>query len=168
MDCMDNKICVTKEENELESPTRKEMIERLDFFIGTWTVEISHPHLEPNPITGTTVFEWMNDAYIVQRTHIDKSEFPSYTSIYDWDPATGQYVDHYFDSRGVTRLYAMSLEDGVWKLWRDKADFTPLDFYQRFTATIDDNKTQIDMNLEMSDDGVNWEHDFKQVFKKTV
>jgi hypothetical protein len=30
----------------------------------------------------------------------------------------------------------MSLEDGVWKLWRDPPDFSPLDFAQRFTGTF--------------------------------
>jgi hypothetical protein len=26
---------------------------------------------------------------------------------------------HYYDSRGVARIYQMSLNDGGWKLWRD-------------------------------------------------
>lgn len=94
----------------MKPQTRTEMMERLGFFIGTWAVEVNHPQLQPNPIVGKTKFEWMDETYIIQRTHIDKAEFPSSTIIYDWDSASGNYVQHYFDTRGVTRLYQMSFE----------------------------------------------------------
>jgi hypothetical protein len=36
----------------------------------------------------------------------------------------------------------MSLENGVWRLWHDEPDFSPLDFSQRFTGSFsDDGKT---------------------------
>lgn len=144
--------------------TRKEMMERLGFFLGDWAVEITHPHLQPDPIRGVSRFDWLEGTYLIQRTQIDKTEFPNYTSIYDWDPETGHYVYHYFDSRGVTRLYQMTFEEGAWTLWRDKADFTPLAFFQRFIGTIDDAGNRIEVVLEKSDDGVSWEHDFKLVY----
>lgn len=150
----------------MEAFTRDEMMKRLDFFIGTWQIEVTHPHLQPNPILGHTSFEWLEEKYIIQRTNIQKSEFPSSTSIYEWDANTGQYVMHYFDSRGVTRLCQMTLEEGVWKWWRDKPDFSPLSFFQRFTGRIDETEKIIQSILEKSDDGVNWEHDFKTVYKK--
>lgn len=146
--------------------TRTEMMERLGFFLGTWTVEVTHPHLQPNPIVGNTKFEWMDETYIIQRTHIDKAEFPSSTIIYDWDSASGNYVQHYFDTRGVTRLYQMSFEGGIWKLWRDAADFSPLDFLQRFIGEIDESGNVIESVWEQSEDGVDWKHDFKLHFKR--
>jgi hypothetical protein len=145
---------------------REEGMKRLSFFIGTWNMEVIHPHLQPNPISGQTNFEWMDEKYIIQRTHIDKQEFPRSTSIFDWDAETGLYLVHYFDTRGVTRLYQMSLENGVWKWWRDKADFSPLKFYQRFTGEIDETAKVIESILEKSDDGINWEHDFRTVYRK--
>ena len=33
------------------------------------------------------------------------------------DPAT--FEQHNYDSRGVARVYQMSLEGGIWKLWRE-------------------------------------------------
>ncbi len=29
------------------------------------------------------------------------------------------FCQHYYDSHGVARIYQMSLNDGVWKLWRE-------------------------------------------------
>ncbi|WP_298825494.1 hypothetical protein [uncultured Planococcus sp.] len=146
--------------------TRTEVMERLGFFIGTWTVEVTHPHLQPNPIVGETKFEWMDEMYIIQRTHIDKAEFPSSTVIYDWDSASGNYVQHYFDTRGVTRLYQMSFEGGIWNLWRDVADFSPLDFFQRFTGEIGESGNVIESVWEQSEEGIEWKHDFKLLFKR--
>ena len=141
-------------------------MKQLDFFIGIWSVEITHPHIQPNPIVGHSQFEWLEDAYIIQRTQIEQPEFPNSTIIYDWNPALRQYIQHYFDSRGVTRLYQMLIEGDIWKLWRDAADFSPLDFHQRFSGTIDDNKNAIEGSWDQSGDGVNWEHDFKLVLRR--
>src|SRR3954470_13656521 len=45
----------------------------------------------------------------------------------------GDFVQHYFDSRGVVRLYAMTFDGRTWTLTRLEPDFSPLDFRQRFT-----------------------------------
>ncbi|MDN7242824.1 hypothetical protein QWY14_13505 [Planococcus sp. N028] len=150
----------------MSASNRDEMMKKLDFFIGHWDMEVTHPHIQPNPILGHSSIEWMEEKYIIQRIQINKSEFPSSTTIYDWDAKMDQYVMHYFDSRGVTRLYQMTLGDGVWKWWRDKADFSSLKFFQRSTGKVDETGTVIESILEKSDDGINWEHDFKTVYRK--
>lgn len=144
----------------MNSPTRKEMMSRLNFFIGTWAIEVIHPQIQATPIVGETSFEWLNDSYVIQRTKIGKPEFPGSTVIYDWDDTKGQYVQHYFDSRGVTRLYEMSFEGAVWKLWRTEPDFSPLDFHQRFSGKVDETGNLIESSWEQSADCVQWEHDF--------
>jgi hypothetical protein len=45
-------------------------------------------------------------------------------------------LQHYFDSRGVARLYEMTFSGGVWNLLRNSSDFTPLEFSQRFSGTF--------------------------------
>lgn len=107
-----------------------------------------------------------NEKYMVQRTTMKQSEFPSSTIVYNYDSNTGNYVQHYFDSRGVTRLYHMSLENDIWKLWRDTADFSPFDFYQRFVGRINETGDSIKSTWEKSDDGLNWNHDFRLVYRK--
>jgi hypothetical protein len=47
----------------------------------------------------------------------------------------------------------MSFEDGVWKLWRDEPDFSPLDFSQRFTGIFSDDSKSLASRWEISHDG---------------
>jgi hypothetical protein len=68
---------------------------------------------------------------------------------------------HYFDPRGVARIFEMSLSDGVWKIWRTSPDFS-----QRFTGTFSDNSKTITGFWEKSSDGTNWEHDFDMTYTK--
>jgi hypothetical protein len=65
------------------------------------------------------------------------------------------------DSRGVARVYGMSLDDGVWRLWRDGSDFS-----QRFTGTFSDDGTTISGAWEIALDGSRWEHDFDLVYTR--
>jgi hypothetical protein len=78
----------------------------------------------------------------------------------------GGYTQHYFDSRGVVRLYAMSLVDGVWTLTRESPDFSPLDFRQRFTGTISEDENTITGAWEKCLDGGEWEHDFALTYRR--
>jgi hypothetical protein len=40
------------------------------------------------------------------------------------DPEGGGYTRHYFDSRGVVRVYSMDFSGGVWRLLRDSPGFS--------------------------------------------
>ena len=51
----------------------------------------------------------------------------------------GRIVQHYFDSRGVARVYDISLEDGVLTLSRDDEDMA-----QRFTGRFSDDGSAIE------------------------
>jgi len=83
------------------------------------------------------------------------------------DPDTGGYTQHYYDSRGVVRLYAMSLADGVWTLTREAPDFSPLDFRQRFTGTFSPDQNTISGAWETGPaDGGQWEHDFALTYRR--
>jgi len=78
-----------------------------------------------------------------------------------------EYVQHYFDSRGVVRVYRMTLRDGVWQLVRDRPDFTPLAFQQRYTGRFSADELAIDGRWEVShDDGATWENDFGLTLRK--
>src|SRR3712207_9243921 len=55
-------------------------------------------------------------------------------AIMGYDEGRGTLLQHYFDSRGVARVYEMGLDDGVWTLSRTKPDFSPLRFWQRFSG----------------------------------
>ena len=54
----------------------------------------------------------------------------------------------------------MSFENSVWTLWRGRADFSPLDFAQRYTGALSDAGKTIAGAWEICHDGDTWEHDF--------
>ena len=133
---------------------------RLERFIGEWTMHVAFPGVPP-AVGGRVVFEWMpGERFLIQRWEVPVPEAPDGLAIIGFDDGSGTFRQHYFDSRGIARVYMMSLEDGVWTLWRETPDFSPLDFAQRFTGTFSDDGTTIVGRWEIAHDGSTWEHDF--------
>jgi hypothetical protein len=60
----------------------------------------------------------------------------------------------------------MSLADGVWTLTRESADFSPLDFRQRFTGTFGDDGNVITGTWEIGYNDADWEHDFALTYRR--
>ncbi|MFD9194242.1 hypothetical protein ACFWCA_39315 [Streptomyces phaeochromogenes] len=151
----------------MDGSARQEALERLDVLVGEWVVEADFPGLDTS--AARCVFEWTLDGrFLVQRTEISLAEAPDSMAIIAADPETGAYTQHYFDSRGVARLYAMSFAGGVWRLLREAPDFSPLDFRQRFTGHVGDDGTTIRGSWETShDDGATWEHDFTLTYRRS-
>jgi len=81
------------------------------------------------------------------------------------DPNTGAYTQHYFDTRGVVRVYAMTFSRGVWTLLRDSPDFSPLDFSQRFKGRFSRDGKTIQGTWETSSEG-RWERDFDLTYTR--
>jgi hypothetical protein len=90
---------------------------------------------------------------------------PDSLSIVSDDPQTGAYPQHYYDSRGVVRLYTMSLANGVWTLTHESPDFSPLVFRQRFTGTFREDGNTISGAWEKCLDG-DREHDFALIYRR--
>jgi hypothetical protein len=79
-----------------------------------------------------------------------------------FEPRTGAYTQHYFDSRGVVRLYEMTFDEGVWTLRRESPDFTPLSFAQRYVGEFSDDGDAIRGRWEKRElDSEAWELDFE-------
>jgi hypothetical protein len=130
---------------------------QFDVLIGEWTIEALRPETSADPITGRQRFEWiLGGQFVLQRSTTEHPEMPDVTAILAPDSW------HYFDSRGVVRLYQLSLTDGVWRIWREDPDF-----WQQFTGTISPDGTRIDAAWEMSrDHGSTWNHDFAMTYTK--
>jgi hypothetical protein len=111
--------------------------------------------------------EWaLGGQFLVQRSEVSYPDAPDSMAIIGLDPAGDGYLQHYFDSRGVARVYAMNLSDGVWTLIRDAPDFSDLNFAQRFNGTFSEDGRAIAGAWEMSQDGVNWNHDFDLAYAR--
>jgi hypothetical protein len=146
----------------------EDAIERLSPFIGKWSVEARLPEGPPMDLRGRQEFEWMpGGGFVVQRWEApDLAANPHGIALFGVDPGRDTYLQHYFDCRGIARVYEMSFSGGVWKLWRDSADFSPLDFPQRFTARFSPDGNTIAGRWEKSPDGSGWEHDLDLTYVK--
>lgn len=153
---------------------RAKALARLDVFVGEWVVEAQFPGDQPRPSTGADAnpmarswFEWALDRqFLLQRTELPIPEAPDSLTIISTDLETCSYTQHYYDSRGVVRLYAMSLADQVWTLARESPDFMPLEFRQRFTGRFSEDASSISGAWEKCLDGGEWEHDFALTYHR--
>src|SRR6266496_4647303 len=116
-----------------DDSARRDAVARLNALIGDWTEQVDLPDAP----TGRMSFEWMLDGqFVLQRSILPDPNFPDSVAVIAVNPDARGYTQHYFDSRGVVRIYAMTLDERTWTLLRDQPDFTPLDFAQRFTGTF--------------------------------
>jgi hypothetical protein len=153
---------------------RSEALERLGVFVGEWVLAARFPDGELAPSIASqegpqarSRFEWaLNGQFLLQRTEVPVPEAPDSLTIVSADPATGAYTQHYYDSRGVVRQYAMTFADGVWTLTRESPDFSPLDFRQRFTGTFSPDGNTISGAWEKRAGGAGWEHDFDLTYRR--
>jgi hypothetical protein len=143
-------------------------LEALQWFVGEWRM-LAGLGDEPTEDVGARVsFEWLpGRRFMVERWEVPIPEAPDGIAIIGTDPKRdGGYLQHYFDSRGVARLYKMSVEGGVWKLWRDEPDLSPLDFTQRYTGKFSEDGRTISGAWEICHDGTTWERDFELTYIK--
>lgn len=106
-------------------------------------------------------------AFLIWRAHYDHPDIPDSIAILGCDDAgdlrhpEGGCAHHYFDERGVTRLYRLSAAENVWRYWREAPGFS-----QRFIGTISANGQIIDGVVELYRDGVTWEWDLSITYRR--
>jgi hypothetical protein len=146
------------EETNPQAPLSNPTLARLSAFVGSWRWEGS---VGGQPIgRGQTVFGWQEGgAFLVEHADAEQAEFPSSTAIFGCDDTIETYCMVQVDSRGISRIYQMSLRDDIWKLWRDAPGFS-----QRFEGRFSDDGRTITGRWEKSTDGAQWEHDFDLIY----
>jgi hypothetical protein len=141
---------------------RRQALAQLERFVGEWQVEVG----VPNAPVGRTVFRWgLDNQFLIQESEVPDPNAPNSLAIVAV-ALDGTYTQHYFDARGVVRLYAMTMSDGSWTLVRDQPDFTPLDFSQRFVGAFVGGTDRIEGAWEMSVQGDGWRHDFDMSYTR--
>jgi hypothetical protein len=144
---------------EKDEAVRTAAHERLDALVGEWRMEAVFPVAAPAGVVGRSRFEWaLGRQFLVQRSEISH---PDSMAIIAFDSDNGAFTQHYFDSRGVARLYAMGFNGDGWTLVRESPDFSP-----RFTGTFSDAGNTIHGRWETSRDGSSWEHDFDLTYTR--
>ena len=130
-------------------------VQALEPLVGEWTTEVRLPGSD-EVIRGRTSFEWLEGGgYLIQRSVMDDPVFPRGVMVIGPDTSGERVVQHYFDSRGVARVYDIGFEDGVLRLSRDDPDFA-----QRYSGRLSVDGRTVDGAWELCRDGETWEHDF--------
>lgn len=139
----------------------------LEPFVGEWRIEAPAFDLPPDLAEQARVsFAWtLGGAFLVQRSSVPVPEAPDGLTVIAPNAEDG-YTQHYFDSRGIARLYAMTFDGRDWTLERHKPDFSPLPFHQRWTGTFSADGQTITGQWETSPDGQEWALDFELVYRR--
>ena len=133
--------------------------------IGEWHGEGVMPIDPPMKIFVEATVESLGE-FIVFRSAGEPADVPDSVSIIGGAPDGDPQPMHYFDSRGVKRLFLTTLEGSTWKVWRAPGeDWNGPDgpgFNQRFIGEISSDGNTIEGRWErgMGGAGDEWELDF--------
>jgi hypothetical protein len=136
-------------------------------FVGEWEMLPDAPWVPADAEPARVVFEWLpGETFLVMRWEVPVPVAPDGIAVIGPGQDGEGYLQHYFDSRGVARLYEMSFDGRVWKLWREREDFSPLSFSQRFEGTFSDDGNTITARWEKTAEDGSWEHDFDLTYTR--
>jgi hypothetical protein len=137
---------------------RADPLEGLTVLVGAWKTVA--PAMEAE---GMTTFEWLQGGgFLIERSTVARPEFPNSISIIGATAPDGGLQQHYFDSRGVARVYEMTLANGTWTLFREGPDWP-----QRYVGNFSDDGNTITGRWERGDrPGDPLQHDFDLNFTR--
>lgn len=121
----------------------------LDRLLGSWQFTMQHVAVA-EPVTGRQGYERVLDgAFVLLRWHYDREDFPDALAVLD------DRSYHYFDVRGVIRLFDVEMSDAGWSMIRRDEDF-----WQRSALTFDGADAMVGHGENSYDDGATWQHDY--------
>jgi hypothetical protein len=127
----------------------------LDRLLGTWDLTMHH-RLMTEPIRGRQHYERVLDgAYVRLDWSYDHPDFPDALAILSEDAA------HYFDVRGVTRVFDLEIDDEGWRMVRLDPEFA-----QRYTTRFVGEDAMESEGEFSSDGGTTWDHDFTMTYTR--
>jgi hypothetical protein len=139
--------------------------------VGHWTTEATHPQMPGVVITGSSTFEWLDgDRFVIFRSHYEHPDFPDAVSIIG---DTDGLRMHYFDSRGVYRLFELTTIDDGWAIVMGRhapaRSFASSDapFAQRMTYSLEHGDQEMSGKGQLSHDDVHWDDDIAIRYRRT-
>lgn len=130
-----------------------------DALIGEWTTRSEHRVFPGTTIEGRATFEWLErGTFLIWREAGTHPDFPG--SALGVIGGTDELRMHYFDSRGVVRLFEMTVAERTWTFTRVDQE----DFDQRLSWTFDDEGTLHGL-AEIREDG-DWTKDLWGTYRR--
>jgi hypothetical protein len=135
-------------------------LQPFEVLVGEWQTTGTHPHVPDTVFHGRTSFAWHEGgAYLIMRTEIDEPGIPSGVAIFGSDDAAKMYFMLYFDERGVSRKYDVTMTDNRLTWRRDEPSLS-----QRCVIAIEGDGATMVGKGEMSRDGAAWEDDLSLAY----
>jgi hypothetical protein len=148
-------------EHAQQPPQPTSSMKQFEVLVGEWNMVGTHPAF-PSKVRGHSSFEWMVEGtLLIWHFDWERGGPPSAVSVIGHDDVAQTCCMLYSDERGVARIYQMSLEGGVWKMWRESPGFS-----QRVTGTVSSDGNTITCQGELSRDGSMWEQDLDVTYTR--
>jgi hypothetical protein len=147
----------------------------LSRLVGNWVTEATHPALPGAVARGTASIEWLEgERFLIFRSRNGHPALPDAISIIGFTDVDRVSADanqstvagdsrlsmHYFDSRGVFRVFEVNVDAEAWRMWRNAPGFS-----QRFTGTFTDSGTIVG-RWQLCRDDVHWDDDLQILYRK--
>lgn len=121
----------------------------LERLLGTWDFTMRHAAL-PEPVSGRQRYERVLDgAFVMLHWTYEHPDFPDAVAVLD------QRSLHYFDVRGVIRVFDLAFDDSGWSMIRRDEDY-----WQRSSARFVGADATEGTGENSHDSGDTWEHDY--------
>jgi hypothetical protein len=156
--------------------TTEPALQPLNRLVGKWVTEATHPAVPGVVVHGTASIEWLEgQRFLILSSRNDHPDFPDAISIIGFTdvdrvgagadestPSGGSRLCmHYFDSRGVFRVYEVNVDVEAWRIWRDAPGFS-----QKFTGSFADNGDTIVGRWQLCRDDAHWNDDLQIVYRR--
>jgi hypothetical protein len=146
----------------MEQAARNSELVALDPLVGEWTSEATHPMFPSTVVAGRMSYEWLEgERFLIQRSSMDHPDFPDSISVIGF--ADDDLTAHYFDSRGVFRIYRVAMDGDTLRIWRDAPGFS-----QRLEARLTNDGETLAGVWQLSRDDETWHDDLAITFVRAA
>jgi hypothetical protein len=146
----------------MERTARDPWSAAFDRLVGEWASEATHPMFPSTVVRGRMTYEWLEgERFLIQRSSNDHPDFPDSISVVG--VVEGELTAHYFDSRGVFRVYRVAMEGDTLRTWRDAPGFS-----QRSKMKLSDDGATLAGVWQLSRDDETWDDDLAITFTRAA
>ena len=129
----------------------------LDQLIGNWAFTMHHS-ARAKPITGHQRYDWvLNGAFVMQHWTYNHPDFPDALAL------LSERQSHYFDVRGIIRIFDLDIDDIGWTMVHLDEKFS-----QRFTARFQGADVMEGIGEASDDLGSTWRPDFTITYQRVT
>jgi hypothetical protein len=140
--------------------------------VGRWTTEATHVGLPGAIVRGSSETTWLEgERFLIYRSSYDHPDIPDSISIIG---DTDGLRMHYFDTRGVHRIFMVTVTSEGWEILMDRLSSTgsfalpDAPFSQRVTFTFEDEDRTMSGKAMLSYDNVNWNDDLEITYRRVL